>query len=261
MDGPVTTAGGAGQTRTATVLWGPSPGQRRGPKPKLSRELIVGTALAIGDAEGLAALSMQRLSDELGCAKMALYRHVPGKAELTALMLDAAIGPPPPTYAAPQDWRLRLRTWATALFAIFSRRPWTLEISTGVRVLGPNELGWLETGVGALSHTGLSGAERLDAVVLVLGHVRNLAQQGASAPDPAAVTERDLATVMSGILTEHGDDYPHVRAAFAEASRDAGQDDALDFGLARILDGLAALIDGRGEHGPHRPGGAGPGSG
>ncbi|MFI0453213.1 TetR family transcriptional regulator [Actinomadura sp. 6N118] len=43
-------------------------------------------------AEGLAALSMQRVAGELGFTKMALYRHVSGKAELIAVMIEEAVG-------------------------------------------------------------------------------------------------------------------------------------------------------------------------
>src|ERR1700742_2125383 len=77
------------------LLWGTPARPRRGPKPSLTRERIVTAAIALADAEGLASLSMQHLAERLGCAKMALYRYVPGKAELVALMLDAGLGDPP----------------------------------------------------------------------------------------------------------------------------------------------------------------------
>ena len=77
------------------LLWGTPQRPRRGPKPSLSLERIVTEAIALADAEGLANLSMQHLAERLGCAKMALYRYVPGKAELVALMLDAGLGDPP----------------------------------------------------------------------------------------------------------------------------------------------------------------------
>src|ERR1700749_1189883 len=77
------------------LLWGTPQPARRGPKPSLSLDRIVTAAIALADAEGLASLSMQHLAEQLGCAKMALYRYVPGKAELGALMIDECIGEPP----------------------------------------------------------------------------------------------------------------------------------------------------------------------
>ena len=70
---------------TLDLLWGTAQRPRRGPKPSLTLERIVAEAIEHADAEGLASLSMQRLAERLGCAKMALYRYVPGKAELEAL--------------------------------------------------------------------------------------------------------------------------------------------------------------------------------
>jgi AcrR family transcriptional regulator len=227
------------------VLWGPHPTQRRGPKPRLSRERVVEAAIELADTEGLTALSMQRISEELGCAKMALYRHVPGKTELAALMLDTALGPPPALDGVPGGWRSLLREWSLAAFTGFRRHPWALEVSMGVRVLGPNELAWLETGLVALADTGLSGGERLDAVALILGHVRTLAQQDAASPASETAPEHGLGAVMSGIFADHGERFPETQAAFAQAYRDSEQDRALDFGLDRILDGLAVLINGR----------------
>src|SRR3984957_4776793 len=77
------------------LLWGTRDRPRRGPRPSLSLDRIVAAAISLADEEGLANLSMQRLAERLGCAKMALYRYVPGKSELVALMVDAALGDPP----------------------------------------------------------------------------------------------------------------------------------------------------------------------
>jgi AcrR family transcriptional regulator len=45
--------------------------------------------LAIGDAEGLEAVSLRRIAGELGVTPMALYRYVPSKDELLDEMLEA----------------------------------------------------------------------------------------------------------------------------------------------------------------------------
>ncbi|MCI2418916.1 TetR/AcrR family transcriptional regulator [Saccharopolyspora sp. K220] len=219
------------------VLWGARPTPRRGPKPALNLDLIARTGIRIADAEGLAAVSMQRVAEELGFTKMSLYRYVPGKAELVALMADLAMGQP--TELRRGGWRDRLDAWARALLPLFLRHPWTLEATTGPRVPGPNELSWMESAIAALDGTGLHGSERMDAVVVLVGHVRNIAQQAAAVPggDP----EKHLGAVLVELMREHGDRYPAVSAALA-ATREDTQDQALDFGLARILDGLEALV-------------------
>lgn len=219
------------------LLWGTQQRARRGPKPALSLERIVGEAIALADAEGLANLSMQRLAERLGFTKMSLYRYVPGKAELTALMLDTAIGTPPdPT----PDWRAGLQRWADTIFARYSAHPWTIDLTTGQRPIGPNELGWMETALVALADTGLTGSERLDTIVLLNGHVRSLVEQLAppnAAPDPAAQFAETIAAA--------GHHYPATTAAFAEEAASPAPSNALQYGIDRILDGLAVLINRR----------------
>ncbi|MBV6762253.1 TetR/AcrR family transcriptional regulator [Rhodococcus opacus] len=230
------------QPRTAELLWGSPDRPKRGPKPALSLEQIVAAAISMADAEGLATLSMQRLAEDLGFTKMSLYRYTPGKAELTALMLDAALGPAPDLSEIGGGWRAALHEWALRMWAGLRRHPWVVDVAVGPRVMGPNELGWLETGLSALSGTGLTGGERLDSVVLITGHVRSLAQQTTAPGAETDTPEKALNAIMAGILTDNAERFPEAAAAFASASSFAGQDDALEFGLARIFDGLAALV-------------------
>jgi AcrR family transcriptional regulator len=235
------------QPRTAELLWGSPDRPKRGPKPALSLEQIVATAISMADADGLAALSMQRLAEDLGFTKMSLYRYTPGKAELTALMLDAALGPAPDLSEIDGGWRAALHEWALRMWAGLRRHPWVVDVAVGPRVMGPNEMAWLETGLAALSGTGLTGGERLDSVVLITGHVRSLAQQTTAPGAETDTPEKALNAIMTGILTDNAERYPEAAAAFASASSSSGQDDALEFGLARIFDGLAALVAERAE--------------
>ena len=51
-------------------------------RERLNRQRVLEAALALVDAEGLAALTMRRLGSELGVEAMSLYRHVPSKEAL-----------------------------------------------------------------------------------------------------------------------------------------------------------------------------------
>lgn len=239
---------------TVELLWGTQQRPKRGPKPALSLARIVAEAIALADAEGLANLSMQRLAERLGFTKMSLYRYLPGKEQLTALMFDTAMGAPPEMDAAQVDsseaqWRGTLRRWAQTIFERYTAHPWAIELTTGVRPIGPNEMGWTEAALVALKDTGLNGSERLDTIVLLNGHARSLAQQVSSAGGQTSV---QFNAQFAEMMTAAGDRYPEVVAAFAEeasATSEApyagGPDDALNFGIARVLDGLAVLIDQR----------------
>ncbi|HXW44006.1 MAG TPA: TetR/AcrR family transcriptional regulator [Streptosporangiaceae bacterium] len=232
---------------TLDLLWGTAQRSRRGPKPSLTLARIIDEAIAYADAEGLPNLSMQRLAERLGCAKMALYRYVPGKAELEALMLDTALGAAPNPAAAVADreepWRAQLRAWAMTMFERMLAHPWAHELAQGIRPVGPNEVGWIESALTALAGTGLTGAESLDTIALLAGHVRGLALQMAASGEDNS--EAGLGRQVSLALAAQADHYPRTAAAFTESGPPGSRDNALGFGLDRILDGLSMLIAAR----------------
>lgn len=228
------------------MLWGTDRRPTRGPKPTLTRSAIVTAAVELADAEGLAAVSMQRLADRLGYTKMSLYRHLPGKTELTALMTEAALaGLPEPDASGTPRWRAGLRSWALLSFERYRRHPWVMELLAGTRPMGPHELGWTEAALEVMADIGLTGPEQLDTLVVLNGHVRSLAQQ---LMGPGA-GEEEFTGAMAEALQLAGDRFPRLIAAVSDhpgTSPPAGQphrrDDALEFGIERILDGVAALL-------------------
>ena len=222
------------------ALWPGESGRRRGPRPRFTREEVVGAAIRLADSEGLPSATMQRISDDLGAAKMALYRYIPGRAELEALMLDSALGLPEGSDAA-ADWRAQLLTWARTLRQRMAAHPWTLELTARPRVPGPNELEWFEAGLAALDDTPLVGAEKLDVLAVLTFVVRGSIEQELGGAGPEAA----LASALEPVLRTHAARFPRTAAAVAEPGTASRQDDALPFGLARVLDGVAALIEQR----------------
>ncbi|MEU4290372.1 TetR/AcrR family transcriptional regulator [Kribbella sp. NPDC026596] len=224
------------------LLWGTQPVPSRGPKPAITLAGIAEAAIRIADAEGLDAVSMQRIAGELPVTKMALYRYVPGKTELIAVMSDLAMGPPPERPALP--WREALHTWAMDLYAGFTGHPWLLQSTIGRRLLGPNELAWMERGIAALVDSGLRGGEQLDSILVITSHVRNIAQQSTTFPGHSVgLTEEEITQSLAEILSTEGDRFPSLTAAMRTAAGSENQ--GLEFGLDRILDGLELLITAR----------------
>src|SRR5207245_1915327 len=78
------------------------------PRTPLNRERVLSAAVQLADREGVDALSMRRLSAELGVVPMALYKHVANKDELLDGMIDvvvAEIDPP----RSDTDWKTAVR--------------------------------------------------------------------------------------------------------------------------------------------------------
>ncbi|MFD7905541.1 TetR/AcrR family transcriptional regulator [Kitasatospora sp. NPDC059722] len=111
---------------------GPAPDSRahEGPEKRgrLNRPLVLRTAVALVDREGLAALTMRRLAGELGVESMALYRYTPGKealldglieayfAEVNERLRSSAQSPEP-------AWRAELRRIARTFAAVAHAHP------------------------------------------------------------------------------------------------------------------------------------------
>jgi len=79
-------------------------------------------------------------------------------------------------------------------------------------------------------------------VVLLNGHVRSLIQVTLAGQEDL---EAEIARQVGAAVSANPDRYPQVLAAFADSPSPAGRDNALNFGIERILDGLAALIAAR----------------
>jgi len=86
------------------------------------KEQIVREALAVADAQGLAAVSMRAVAARVGVTPMALYRHVASKEELldgvVELLLAELVIPP-----LTEPWEDRLRALGAEVRALARRHP------------------------------------------------------------------------------------------------------------------------------------------
>ncbi|MFC0433795.1 TetR/AcrR family transcriptional regulator [Kutzneria buriramensis] len=217
------------------LLWGEPAGPRRGPRPTLTVGDLARAGIELADAEGLAAVTMQRVAEALGVTKMATYRYVPGKDELVALMVDTALGAPPPLDDL-DGWRPKLRAWSLAMNERMQAHPWSVRATAGPRVTGPNELTWAEVALAAVDGLALDGGQKMDVIVALTSQVRSLVEQTADNSE-----ERISATWMT-ILDGRGERFPHVVAALASSARHSSRDQGLTFGLDRILDGVELYL-------------------
>jgi len=222
---------------TIELLWGMPKPKTRGPKPAHSLEDLLDAAIGIADREGLEAVSMQRVAQELSFTKMAVYRYVPGRPELIALMTDRGLGPPP-ALPVKQGWRKQLEAWALGAYEVFLMHPWGLQSTAGRRVIGPNEAAWTEAGLGALAETKLSGPDRLDVLAVTLGHLRSAAQQVTAARRDGTSGEADMETFFLAALRGREQGFPELTRAIAETAAVAGANNGLSFGLNCIFDGI-----------------------
>jgi TetR/AcrR family transcriptional regulator, tetracycline repressor protein len=136
-------------------------------RPGLTRDAVVARALEIGTAEGLEAVSLRRLAQELGVTPMALYRHVRDKQDLLNAMteavledMDATIG-----FRPEMTWSERMRLAIDNYKEQMDSRPLALPLSIAYTGDGPPSF-WkvLENLLTILLDAGF---ERREAIVLI----------------------------------------------------------------------------------------------
>jgi AcrR family transcriptional regulator len=240
--------------RTLQLLWRQTGerGARRGPRQALSIDQIVAAATSLADRASLDAVTMRRVADELGVATMTLYTYVPGKAELLDLMLDAAYHRMPRTEHGTRPWRERVAAVAGDNRELFARHPWAATVATTRPPLGPGLMAKYEHELRAFENTGLDDVEMDAALTFVLQFVRAgaLAEaEAAAALTDSAVDDEQWWAANAPLLERVFDATKFPTAARVGAAAGAAYGGAYSpahayaFGLQRVLDGLAALID------------------
>ncbi|KUN82308.1 TetR family transcriptional regulator [Streptomyces griseoruber] len=253
---PVERSSAGDPARTLELLWRvPADAPRRGPRQRLSIDAVVDVAIGLADAEGLEAPTMRRVAQGLGVAPMTLYTYVPGKAELLDLMLDAVYARMPRTDTSGRPWRERLTAVAEENRALFEAHPWAASVATGRPPLGPGLMAKYEHELSALEGCGLDDVERDDALTYLLDFVRAHARSAAEARDArrdSAMDDAQWWAAGAPLLAQVLDPaaYPTATRVGTAAGTAHGSahnpEHAYTFGLARALDGLAALVERRG---------------
>jgi AcrR family transcriptional regulator len=204
---------------------------------------VVRAAMTVADREGLGSVTMARVAAELGVTTMALYRHVPGKDVLVDLMTDAAFAACPEP--AGGGWRDLMAGWARAELALFQRHPWLQESVMSGTSVGPNWLGWIESALRALAHVPLAPREKVSVMLLVDGHVRATAQISTGAKSGGEWAENFRRALEYASSTGRFRALANIAATGGFAAPTEGRPSGFEFGLARLLDGVAAYCGGR----------------
>ncbi|MGC9494980.1 TetR/AcrR family transcriptional regulator [Streptomyces sp. WG7] len=238
--------------RTLDLLWDTGKRPSRGPKPGLTLERIVETAVEVADRDGLGAVSMRRIATELGTGTMSLYRYVPGKGELIDLMLDRVQRPSenPGDLGGlgDGDWRTALEELGRATLALYRRHTWLLEVNQSRPILGPSALDGLEKVLTRIKPMGLTDPELVSAIIMIDGYVVGAARtqvHGEEAERSSGLTDAQFWQAQEPALEKAmaSGRYP-VLASLSDDTFGTGFDH-FEFGLQRILDGLEVLVAAR----------------
>ncbi|WP_216215408.1 TetR/AcrR family transcriptional regulator [Amycolatopsis aidingensis] len=251
---------GAGDpARSLALLWRTQERVSRKGKPELSVDRIVRAAIDLADADGLATLSMRRVADQLGVGTMSLYTYVPGKAELLDVMLDTVYGELDFAERSEVGWRARLEAAARANRALYHRHPWMLQVATSRPLLGPNYSAKYEYELRAVDGIGLSDLEMDSVVTLVNGFVHGAVRgevEAAQVRRRSGMTDEQWWNAHAPFLNRMMDPgrFPVGARVGAAAGAEYGAaydpEQAFEFGLLRVLDGIEMFVHERTGAGP-----------
>lgn len=231
----------------------------KGASPRgLDLDRILAAAIAIADEQGIAELSMATIARNLGYSTMALYRHVPSKADLLQIMVDTAIGPPPADIHDHGGWREQLIAWSMAIAAAYRRHQWVFDVPIAGPPVMPNAVRWMEACLVILQQTGLAADEQVGLLTSITSYLRGNEQLLAEFMRHGAWEQEELGHApetygqMLARLVPRGE-LPMLEGIVATGVFDADigasmiddHETDLRFGLDRFLDGIQMLIERR----------------
>jgi AcrR family transcriptional regulator len=210
---------------------------------KITRDVVLATALELIDRDGIDGLSMRRLARELGRDPMILYRHAPNKAALLDGVAETVLAQlkVDPTDS---DWAGQLRTVARDYRRLALAHPGvvtllvTRPLATPLALRPRGSLRPLEDILALLTRAGFSGADALHIYRALFGflhgHVLNELQELVENPDETD----DL--LRLGLHRLPIREFPLLRSlAPVLASYDGATE--LERGLDILLTGLTTL--------------------
>jgi AcrR family transcriptional regulator len=205
----------------------------------LNKELVIRTAVALADRDGLDSLSMRKLADELGAGAMSLYHYVPNKERLLDEMIEIVFGEIEPP-SLDLDWKVALRRRAVSTRDALNRHRWAVGLMEGRANPGPASARVHDAVLGCLRQAGFSIEMTIQAMSVQDAYIYGFALQEKglpfeSAEESAAVAE-DQARQIEALAAQ----FPYLAEVVAGHVAKVGYDftEAFEYGLELILDGL-----------------------
>ncbi|MEV8630986.1 TetR family transcriptional regulator [Streptosporangium sp. NPDC051023] len=211
---------------------------------KLTREAVVEQALRIGDAEGLQAVTIRRLAQDLGVTPMALYWHFKNKEQLTVGMADHLVCGFVVAEDHTRPWDEQLRGLVTGLIRVLRRHPCAASVLEEVDQMEvPNFLRVWDTALGLIRRAGFTPEESCLISKYLLRGTATLAagpvnrRQGRTEQEVAESARVKRITFQS--LPQ--DAYPHIVEMAAPLAEGSAAEVYDTFGVDLLMSGIKAL--------------------
>jgi AcrR family transcriptional regulator len=203
----------------------------------LSRERVLGAAVALADRGGIGALSMRKLAQELGVEAMSLYHHMASKEAILDGIVDVVFG----EIELPSGdvgWREAMRRRAVSAREALRRHPWATALMESRATPGPANLRHHDAVLGILRNAGFSVELAAHAFAALDSYLYGFALQERNLPLEAGEQTAELAEAILAQLP--AEEYPHLVELTVDHVLQPGYDfgNEFAFGLDLVLDGL-----------------------
>ena len=232
-------------------------------RERLSRERVLRAAIDLADRDGIDALSMRKLADELGVEAMSLYYYVQNKDDILAGMLEVVMEElDMPAYGpAGVHWKEALRRGAVSFHTALRQHPWARGLMLTPRLLRPWRMRLMEFLLAGLREGGFSTTLTYHGYHALDSHlIGSTAWEAGYASFARGQNAADLAKSFLEKLpvAEMPNVAEHIRQHMEGFGRGTSQ---FQFGLDLILDSLerrrdAELGSDQGMNGTERANGA-----
>jgi AcrR family transcriptional regulator len=224
--------------------WRPARRRERAKEP-LTRDAIVEAAIRVLDAEGLDAVTVRRLGEELGTGSATLYWHIANKDELFELVYDRIMGEIELPDPDPARWQQQLREFAREAFRVLRSHRDAVRLSLGRVPVGPSMLRIIEWSLGLLRGAGVP-----DQIAAYFGDLFGryldasvLEEAMAALPgDPSASEDSRMMMLRDYFGGLPPDRFPNIVALTGELFT-GGSDERFELGLDILLRGLEGYVE------------------
>ncbi|GAA1948602.1 TetR/AcrR family transcriptional regulator [Amycolatopsis minnesotensis] len=205
-------------------------------RPRLSQAVVLSEAVALADREGLAAVTIRRLAQDLGVTPMALYWHFRNKSLLMAALGGRIIGEVDLDVDDGAHWSAQFHTVLRALVTTLRRHPWAGPLITSSACESPGYLTALEKVLAILRGAGFSTEEATAVSRHALSTAMSLVagQPGRTSPDGTEEVRRYYETLPR-------ERYPHIVEAAGPLTTCDDPDSHYGFGLDLMVAGVVAM--------------------
>jgi AcrR family transcriptional regulator len=208
--------------------------ERRPRKDGITLERIVAVAVEVVQTEGHEALTMRRVADKLATGPASLYRHVAGRDELVALVVDHVLGSVPRGRPPAGGWRVKLEWWARNFRAHLLVHRAAVPLIASAQLLGPSSMEGREAIVSMLVRKGFRPVDAVRTQLIVQHWIVATVQLDVRAAARTPAERRQLRELFEG---QDPDRFPTV-VANAHVLATQRSEDEFEFGLQAILAGL-----------------------